>query len=390
VISIADTVWEVLSLAGIFILGLAVLPMVCRSLSVPLSHGLGFYLWHSLFCIAYIFYSLANPADTIRYFLLSLTWSEAPALGTRFVIFFNSFFTQDLRLSYGGAFFVYNLLGSIGLIAFSAALRESFTRKSTRIRRFIALLPFLPGFSFWSTAIGKDSIAFFGVGLICWAAASPYRRFPVILVGLAAMLAVRPHIAGILLIALALAFTLVRQGSLKVKLVIISIVLPTSVAAVMISVNYVGLEEGVSVDILEAYVDQRQTYNTEGGSSVDLASMSLPMRMFTYVFRPLFFDAGGLFGLVVSFENLILLLIFISSLYGLLKRNSTLNRFQLVFFSLYVMITWLSLANTTANMGIAIRQKTMFSPMLLMLMLSYLPNIRFAPQFVNHPGQRWS
>ena len=54
------------------------------------------------------------------------------------------------------------------------------------------------------------------------------------------------------------------------------------------------------------------------------------------------------------------------------------------------MITWLSLANTTANMGIAIRQKTMFSPMLLMLMLSYLPNIRFAPQFVNHPGQRWS
>ena len=375
-IGFADTPWEVFSLAGIFFSGLSLLPWMCRVLSVQLRHGLALYLWHSLFCVIYILYSMGNPADTINYFILSLTWDQPPALGTRFVIFFNSFLTQGLGLSYGGSFFVYNILGSIGLIAFSAAMREAFAGKSRRVRQVIAILPFLPGFSFWSTAIGKDSIAFFSVGLICWAAASPYRRFLAILIGIVALVAVRPHMAGFLMIALALAFSLIREGSLQLKLLISSLVLPTAAAIGVISLSYIGLEE---LDGLTEYVDQRQSYNTEGGSSIDIANASVPMRMFMFVFRPLFFDAGGGLGLIVSFENLVLLGLLFGTLVGVIKRDSSLTRFQRVFFLIYVAVSWLALANITANMGIAIRQKTMFTPMLLMLMLSYLPNTRLIP-----------
>lgn len=378
-ISFANSGWEVFSLAGIFLIGLALVSWMCRVLGITMRHGLTLYLWHSLFCVIYILYSMDNPADSFNYFILSLTWDQPPNLGTRFVIFFNSFFTQGLGLSYGGSFFVYNILGSIGLIAFAAALREAFAGKSHNVRKVAAILPFLPGFSFWSTAIGKDSIAFFGVGLICWAAASPYRRFPVIVLGFAQLLAVRPHMASFLVIALAVAYSSVSQGSMKLKLLINAIVLPASVAVVVLSISYVGLDEGVSGDAVSSYVEQRQNYNTEGGSSVDIATASVPMRMFMYVFRPLFFDTGGAFGMVVSLENLVLFGVFLWFLHGLLKRSSSLTKFQRVFFSVYVLISWLALANTTANLGIAIRQKTMFTPMLLMLMLSYLPNIRLAP-----------
>lgn len=372
-ISFADTGWEVFSLAGVFLFGLALVPKLSSWLGVPARHGLTLYAWHSVFCVVYILYSMSNPADSIRYFISSLNWDQVPALGTRFVVFFNSLFSQGLGMSYGGSFFAYNILGSVGLIAVSAALREAFAGKSRHVRQIVAFLPFLPGFSFWSTAIGKDSIAFFGVGLICWAAAHPYRRFPAILIGFVALLVVRPHMAGFLTIALALAYSFTNGGSVKLKLVVNSLVLPTAVAVTVISLNYVGLDEGES---LIEYVEQRQGYNTQGGSSVDIASASVPTRLFMYVFRPLYFDAGGILGLVVSFENLMLLGLFLSAVVGVIKRKSTLTRFQRVFFSIYVAVSWLALANTTANMGIAIRQKSMFTPMLLMLMLGYLPNIR--------------
>ena len=388
-ISFADTGWEVFSLAGVFLLGLALMPSLSRWLGVPARHGLTLYAWHSIFCVVYILYSMSNPADSIRYFTSSLIWDQAPALGTRFVIFFNSLLSQGLGMSYGGSFFAYNILGSVGLIAVSAALREAFAGKSRLVRQIVAFLPFLPGFSFWSTAIGKDSIAFFGVGLICWAAAQPYRRFPAIVIGFVALLVVRPHMAGFLTIALALAYSLANGGPIKLKLVVSALVLPTAAAVTVISLDYLGLDEA---DSLIEYVEQRQSYNTEGGSSVDIANASIPTRLFMYVFRPLFIDASGAFGLVVSFENLVLFGIGTAALYGMLKRRSSLTKFQRVFFSIYVMISWLALANTTANLGIAIRQKTMFTPMLMILLLSYLPNFRQVsrlrfPRTASHPQE---
>lgn len=386
-ISFANTAWEAISLAILFLLGLAFMPTISRLFGVRAHHGVILYVWHSLFCVLYILYSMTNPADTIRYFLSSLSWDQGPALGTRFIIWLNSLFSQGLAMSYGGSFFAYNILGSFGLIAFSGALREAFAGKSGRVRQVIFLFPFMPGFSFWSTAIGKDSIAFFSVGIICWASAQPYRRFPAILFALFAILMVRPHIAGFLLIALALSYSLAKQGGIALRLLISSLILPSSIIVVMVALSYVGLEQS---DSLTEYVEQRQNYNTEGASSVNIANTSIPVRLFTYVFRPLFLDAGGVFGLVVSFENLMLLGAFIAALNGKFKRNSSLSKFQRLFFFLYVSISWIALANTTANLGIAIRQKTMFTPMLLMLLISYFPRKRYISPFAyfRNPDQR--
>ena len=43
------------------------------------------------------------------------------------------------------------------------------------------------------------------------------------------------------------------------------------------------------------------------GGAVDIASMSLPMQLFTYMFRPLPMEASSVFQLASSVDNVILL-----------------------------------------------------------------------------------
>ena len=377
-ISVASTAWEVVSLVGVFVLGLALTSKLGKWFGLPVKYGILIYLWHTSFCVLYIFYSMSNPADSLVYFVRSLTWNQFPTIGTNFVIAFTSLFTQDLGFSYGGTFFIYNIIGTAGLIAFSASLRETLRGTSRRVRWAVTILPFLPSFSFWSTAIGKDSLAFFGIGLVCWTTASPFKRYPAMVIGVLALFAVRPHMAGILLICLSFAFLLAKEGSLWSKLLLNAVALPFSASVIVVALGYLGLGEDISVDQLTTYMEQRQSYNLEGGSSIDIAQASVPARIFTYLFRPLFFETYGMFGFVVSIENLILLGAFVAFCLNLIWRRSCLSRFQRVFCFLYIATSWLVLANVTANLGIAIRQKTMFTPMLLLLMLSYLPYARRA------------
>ena len=84
----------------------------------------------------------------------------------------------------------------------------------------------------------------------------------------------------------------------------------------MISTNwyelYVGSEDD-SLSGLDGYIDKRQNYNLSGGSSLDIALMSYPMQVFTYIFRPLPFEAHSAVAFVTSIENTILLFLFINT-----------------------------------------------------------------------------
>ena len=145
--------------------------------------------------------------------------------------------------------------------------------------------------------------------------------------------------------------------------------------------QYVGLEEA-SLDSVSGYVDDRQNFNQGGGSSIDLQSMSYPMQMFTYIFRPLPFDAHSALALFTSIENTILLILF---LYVLFKNKFRLHSFiegKNAWLLIYASLTCSMLAITTANLGIATRQKWMFMPILIYLLVyafyQYKQSLRMA------------
>jgi hypothetical protein len=111
--------------------------------------------------------------------------------------------------------------------------------------------------------------------------------------------------------------------------------------------------------------------------------MSAPMQLFTYLFRPLPFEAHNVSALAASLDNVMLLLLFIMGGWGLFRKRLTgqLLNHNRIFLWAYCLATWLILAMTTANLGIAVRQKWMFAPMLIFLLISVIGRKRNIAQY---------
>ena len=154
-------------------------------------------------------------------------------------------------------------------------------------------------------------------------------------------------------------------------------------ALVPFALRYTGVGEVVDVESLTTYIDKRQSYNTEGGGGIDIASMSLPMQLFSYLFRPVIFEARNVFALAASLDNLLLLGLFVVGGFALLRGGKSGLSENRTFMWAYALGSWLVLAMTTANLGIALRQKWMFVPMLIFLLISVIGRSRVPVE----PGQ---
>ncbi|SDX52906.1 hypothetical protein SAMN05443545_1062 [Aidingimonas halophila] len=293
-------------------------------------------------------------------------------LGTSAVIFINSFFSDHLGLSFLGCFFVFNIFGVIGILAFYACMKSSLHDKSPYLKYLALIIVFLPSVNFWSSAIGKDSIAFMATGLALWASLNLHRRMPLMVMAVLVMLVVRPHMAGLMVIALSVSFVFSRNVTLLQR--IVCGVASVAAAAVMIpmALEYAGVGDGSDVDAVVTYIEGRQGENMSGGSSVDIASMSLPMQLFTYMFRPLIFEARSIFQLAAAVDNIILLCLFAFGGWAVFKGRMSHLGDNRTFLWVYALLSWGILAMTTANLGIAVRQKWMIAPVLIYLLISVL------------------
>lgn len=368
----AETVWHVFSLFAVFLIGLlAFAARPFRSVSVKFSVTL--YLWHTFFCLYYMQFSLYNTSDARAYFTRSNEMDLLFSLGTKAVVFVTSIFTQFAGLSYLGTFLVYNIIGGIGLLAFAAAISEALGEKSRRIRLYASCIVFLPGVSFWSAAIGKDALAFFGSGLLCWAVLDLRRRWIAVLLGIASFMIVRPHIVTVILVSLLLAFALPRKIGFVKKFGTVAILAVPIVLALQLSITTIGLGETGAFSSAEDFIEYRQSLNLVGGGAIDISGMFLPLQMFLYGFGPLFGGTGGLMGLIASTENAFLLLLVSISAVRMPRHQSSLPPTAKWFYFFFALFLWIVLATTTANLGIALRQKWMFMPMLLLFCLSFFP-----------------
>ncbi|MBQ08122.1 MAG: hypothetical protein CMN11_16565 [Roseobacter sp.] len=366
----ADNAWHVFAGLIVFSAGLTIALSQKNIFDVPVKRAIALYLWHSFFCTFYLWYSLSDVADSTSYYLNSFDYEAGFRFGTSGIYFIVSFLSQELNFSYGNTFLVFNIFGYIGLLAFASALQTVTASSRRDIRTLSVLFLYLPGLSFWSSAIGKDALTFMAAGLVTWAALDIGRRMPAIVLGAVLFLLPRPHMAGIFLISFCLALLVSSNLGILKKLALLAIAIPLCIVGAQFGLTYAGLGDASGFSDINDYFETRQGHNLDGGSSVDIAGMSVPMRLFTYMFRPLIFDANGILGLVVSIENLVFFMLFLAVLFRKNRTRSDLGRFAFMFYLIFAMASWFVLANTTANLGIAIRQKTMFLPMLVVLLFS--------------------
>ncbi|GAB3374857.1 hypothetical protein [Azotobacter armeniacus] len=383
--ALVSSTWHVIGAILVFLAGALLITWARHYFKTSTSRSLALYSWHTLFCLVYAWYTLTYGGDAIGYYLTAQGSAREFQVGTYGVLFLTRLLIEGLGLSLLGIFLVYNIFGGLGLLAFDASLRAVTQGKSRTLRRLAILIVFLPSVSFWSSGIGKDALSFLATGFALWAALDLQRRIPLIGIAIATMLLVRPHMAGMLIMGLSLALLLQPGASVLRRVLLGGVAVAVAAALVPFGLEYAGVK-GTDAESLMNYVEGRQERNMQGGGAVDISSMSLPMQLFTYLFRPLPFEAHNLFALAAALDNVILLYLFVMGGRAMLRRPAgrrySENR---IFLWSYALIAWLVLAMTTANLGIALRQKWMFAPMLILLFLSAIGTARPQPHPTNPP-----
>lgn len=373
-LTLFSTSWHFISAILVFLVGALIALGLRRTFQCTPARALSLYIWHTIFAVVYAMYIIKNGGDAFGYYKNSLFGNIQFELGTRAVEILISFFTQGFGLSFLGVSFVFQIFGFIGLLAFDAALRDVTKNKPQRVRQLATVIVFLPSVSFWSAGLGKDSLSFMAMGLALWAAMNLSRRALVMLLALAVMLYVRPHMTAMMIMALAGSFVFQRRVSLVQRVFFGSAAFAAAVVMVPLALNFSQLGSDSSADEIMTYIEGRQGHNLEGGGGVDIASMSLPMKLFTYLFRPLPFEAHSVASLFASIDNMIMLFLFAMGIKALLKKQLPIHLagHNRMFMWFYCFMAWGVLAMTTANLGIAVRQKWMFAPILFFLLISLI------------------
>lgn len=371
------TGWHAVSALLIFMLGILLALVLPSYFKIKRQRGVFLYTWHTLWCLVYLWYVSNDGGDALMYYRESFSGdSSFLDVGTHAVIAFTSIFTGPLGLSLLGAFLVFNIFGYIGLLAFAGSLKAVTWNKSRQLRLMALIIILLPSVSFWSSAIGKDAISFMAMGLALWAAINLKQRGMLMIFAVLAMLFVRPHMAGMMVIGLSVAFILHARVPLGRRILLGLVSIGAAVVIIPFGLEYAGVGDETDVEGLVSYVETRQGYNQQGGGGVDISSMSLPMQMFTYMFRPLVFEARSVFQLAAAVDNIILGVLFLFGGMAIWKGRKSPVPDTRLFLWVYALLAWVVLAMTTANLGIAMRQKWMFAPILIYLLISVIGSQR--------------
>ncbi|NND64070.1 MAG: hypothetical protein HKN48_12840 [Flavobacteriaceae bacterium] len=292
------------------------------------------------------------------------------ASGTIYLL--NYFFSNVLDLSFLTGNIIYALVGYLGFIYFYKITKSLFPDFSVfeNFKLFgVPLFPwiwFLPNLHFWSSGIGKDTLLFLCIALFTYSLLNLKKRFIGLLIAVVLSLTIRPHITMFLIIAFGLAYTM--DGRLKgyQKLFIGAIFIASFASIFNYVMDFVQLES-LETTTIENYTAKKAANLNQADSStgLDISGYPYPLKVFTFLYRPLFFDINSVLAILASIENLILLLftflIFRNHPWRSFRKGNYLIKGSILFF----LMGALSFSLILGNLGIMLRQKNMFYPLFL-------------------------
>ena len=332
------------------------------------------YLWvlfivHFLLTIAYILYAYFTASDSVNYYdktIQSENWLAFFQTGTQFINFLAWPFVVLLGLKYYATMIVFSYFGYLAIVLFYITTKENVKLNAIwQNYTAIELLFLLPNLHFWSSSLGKGSSILFGLGLFIYGLSRFNKRIFSLLIGGLLTFFIRPHIFFTLMLSVMIG-TLITSSGIKPYLKWL-IFLLAMVVFIYISDDVLKFADVDSFDITNSEtIMHRATELGKSSSGVNIQEYGIAMKMFTFWFRPLFFDGQGLFGFIVSFENLLYLyMFFIFIKEGFLTWNKWNGWFRICLFIFF--LGSFILAQVSGNLGIAMRQKAQFMPFFFIL-----------------------
>lgn len=339
------------------------------------------FFYHSLLALAYYMYALFNPSDSKAYYAKMIAkingdnWFDYFGISTSFIEFIAFFLVNRLGFTYEACMVFFSWLGFLGFLFFYIFFKERI-KSQPKIFGFdgIWIIFLLPNLHFWSSSLGKGSIIFFGFGLFFFSLTRPGYRLWALLIGGWIIYQIRPHIFYVVLLATILGYTFSTKGvSMGYRMIIL---LGTASILFYIYEDILTLTGLDDDSIFDSTISHRASELSKATSGIDITSYSVPEKLFAFWFRPLFLDASGALGYIVSFENLFYLIFFIrlltpSGLRFIMVSDAIAKTCMLTFLGVSF-----ALAQITGNLGLAMRQKSQVMILMLFVILKFLDEKR--------------
>ncbi len=337
-------------------------------------------LYHLAFGGVYYIYALFNRSDSVRYYNVPQNtnkgWFDFLGTETTFIDFISYPFINYLGFSYEMMMLLFTWIGFMGFVYAYLFFKENIPLDVKVFKKvdLLTLILFLPNMHFWTASLGKGALIFLGLMLFGYAISKPKERLITLLIGSILVFYIRPHIFLILAVGSLLGFlTVVGKFTWKHKGIVIGVCILSLILLQNSILSVVNLENSNNLisDFLK-FTSHRADSLSTAGSGLKMAGYSLPEKIFSFWFRPLFFDAPGILGLIVSIENLIYILLFLKivklDFFKFIKLAPMNVKMSLALF----LITSFAMTFVMTNLGIIIRQKSMIMYFIFFVIYYYL------------------
>lgn len=293
---------------------------------------------------------------------------------TQVMFFINQFFTNTLGMSFLSGMFLYSMLGMLSFLFILKSVKEFIPRldslKTTKVFG-VPIYPYiflLPNMHFWSVGVGKDTLLFLAVSLFIYSVFNLKKRFFALIISVLIAYFIRPHILLFLVAGFALAYVMSRRFPFYQKVLFSGIMLIAFLPLLNTVLEFARIDQ-FSTEHIESFTTSKSKALSVAGSGLDFSTYPYPLKVLTFLFRPLFFDVNGIPAVIASVENLIqiFLLVFFFKNKGwyFIMRSHFIIRG--CFF--YYIIGALAFAPIMSNLGIIIREKNMMMPAFLLFLL---------------------
>ncbi len=339
--------------------------------------------------LLYVYYG--NGGDATTYFAVGKQWAaffgihgNYPVVGhiwgTSFINLLTAMGITALGPTIPTISVLFASAGWWGLYFFYRVFRQVFPEGR---KEFGALLIFLlPSSQFWTAAIGKDALMLLSIGLISLGFAYLMnariaRAFAYILPSMALGALVRPHVAGMVAIAMLVPYTFskVARGPIGALTKIIGVPVMIAGVAYLLSNATQLLKVDSTVGGLER-ISKFSTGTMHGGSAFGQnQGMAVKLLLSPFLmFRPFPWEVPNALGIAATLEALMLLYFLWRVRSDLLHflthwRESPFFLYALAFGAIFSVAFTLAIS----NFGLLIRQRTQYTPFLLILAASALP-----------------
>lgn len=311
--------------------------------------------------------------------------------GTQFIEIVTGVVYTLIGPSFVGGYIFFSWLCFWGLFYFYRAFRVAIP-DGDQIR-YAALLFFLPSMLFWPSSIGKEAWMTLVLGLTAYGCSLLLTRrrgaSVYLLLGLAGILAVRPHVALLVVAGLSLGYVLRsfgtrHAGSLGSFRTIFGLAFIGGVTLLIIRQvsQFFGLDE-FNLDTATETIEYAGGQTEGGGSEFDGGSTApslqdLPRDLITVLFRPFPFEVHNVQALLSALEGTALMVLFILSWPRLRTVAKRIFKQPYVTFCVTYAVLFCFVFSTFQNFGILARERVMVYPLILVLLALPLTGVRRA------------